>query len=847
MNQQGFQTPDDSFFLLGTVGDMAGRRFTIFSPRTIIGRDPTQCNLVFDLPIISKRHAMIEVDAPRRVTITDLGSSNGTYINNERITSRVLNAGDQIGFGRGGTAVFTYHVNPVQQARPAPRPVPAPLNETVKFDQDARAAMEAEQRVAGDGERPATMVSQFSAMDGAILRMGRAPDNQVVLEGPGVSRYHASLTYNAGQPMLADLGSKNGTFVNGRPITEPRMVTPNDLIFVGGFLLRVDGRTVKRYDLGASRINAIRITKTIGKKTIVKDVSIAIAPSEFVGLMGPTGCGKTTLLDALNGLRPATSGVVLINELDLYRNFDALRRSIGYVPQRDILHDALSVERTLYYAAKLRLPQSTPASAQRAVVDEVITMVALGEHRATPFGQLSGGQQKRLSLAIELITKPSFIFLDEPTSPLDPETTENMMILFRQLADEGRILVMVTHKFEKFDTMHQVAMLTRGGRLAYFGPPREALAYFGCTEPAEIYRRINALDPDQAQREFEASPQHARYVSQRLAVAQEAARVSGPVRTPLPTRGAERSFGLSQWKTLTRRYAEVKLKDARNTGLLLLQAPLIALILAIIVGDAVNDAKTLFVAAVISIWFGANNATREIVAEAPIYRRERLVNLKIPSYVFSKFAVLAGLALVQCVSFVGILGAFGRVRGNDFILLSLILYLTSLGGISMGLFFSALVRSSEKAMSVLPLILIPQLLLSGFLKPVDDIYVNLSTGRPRAVTVSEYNRAGSSTPPAIVTKTDGMGAISVVGGLMIARWSIEALAHATSISDQATRDLLPTRLTVAEYSKVQSGNSETSIKTNYLVRVALDLIILTAFAALFLILTMWALKRKDVL
>ena len=126
MNQQGFQTPDDSFFLLGAVGDMAGHRFTIFSPRTIIGRDPTQCNLVFDLPIISKRHAMIEVDAQRRVTITDLGSSNGTYVNSERVTNRVLNAGDQISFGRGGSAVFTYHIKPVQQAWPPPVPVPAP-------------------------------------------------------------------------------------------------------------------------------------------------------------------------------------------------------------------------------------------------------------------------------------------------------------------------------------------------------------------------------------------------------------------------------------------------------------------------------------------------------------------------------------------------------------------------------------------------------------------------------------------------------------------------------------------------------------------------------------------------
>jgi hypothetical protein len=489
----------------------------------------------------------------------------------------------------------------------------------------------------------------------------------------------------------------------------------------------------------------------------------------------------------------------------------------------------------------------------------VIEVVDLKEHRSTQFRQLSGGQQKRLSLAIELITKPSFIFLDEPTSPLDPETTDNMMMLFRRLADEGRILVMVTHKFEKFEIMHQVAILTRGGRLAFYGPPREALDYFGCQEPAEIYRRISSRDPDELSSEFESSAQHNRYISSRLEESQELARATGTAesRALAQSRGAERSAGLGQWITLTRRYLEVKLKDIRNTGLLLLQAPLIAIILAIIVGDSLNDAKTLFIAAVISIWFGANNAIREIVAEAPIYARERLVNLKIPSYVFSKLAVLIIIALIQCMMFVGILTAFGRLRIRDFPMFVLILYLTSLGGISMALFFSALVSSTEKAMSVLPLILIPQLLLGGFIKPLDTLYVDLSAGKPVPATAADYERAeaaknqapqsGLNTPPEIITKSEGMGAISHASVLMIARWSVEALAHELSIDDMNTRELLPTRITVSEYKSVFNGNDEAAIKSAYRYRVFIDMAILTGFAALFLLLTMWALKRKDLL
>ena len=695
------------------------------------------------------------------------------------------------------------------------------------------------------------------------MTIGRAPDNDIVLDAPGVSRHHAALVYaEAAQPVITDTGSTNGTFVGGEPLTGERQLAPHDLVFIGGFLLRVDGRHVKRHDLSASRITARGITKEIGGRTILRDISLALYPREFIGLMGPSGCGKSTLMDALNGLRPATSGTVFVNDLDLYHNFDALRRSIGYVPQRDILHDVLTVERTLFYTAKLRLPEATPPGELQRIVDEVITTVGLEEHRTTQFRQLSGGQQKRLSLAIELITKPNFIFLDEPTSPLDPETTETMMLLFRRLADEGRIVVMVTHKFEKFDEMHQVAILTKGGRLAFFGPPREALDYFGCREPGEIYRRIAGREPEELNRAYNASPTHARYVAGRIAETEELTHTSGSMPVGgaagagTSSGGAERRFGFKQWLTLTRRYLEIKLKDRRNTLLLLAQAPVIAAILALITGGTLNDPKTIFIGAIIAIWFGANNAVREIVSEVPIYTRERLVNLKIPSYVLSKFAVLSGIGLIQCALFVAILTMLGCLSGGDFPMLTLVLYLTLLAGVSMGLLFSAAVSSSEKAMSVLPLILIPQLLLGGFLKPLDDIYVNLRTNK--SVAVADYERAEeakdkpvttgrTSAPPDPVKKFDGLGAARIGGDLMIARWAIEALAHAVSIDDEEARHHLPTNMTVRAYDTVLEDEPESAVKRAYRQRVVLDMAALGGFNVLFLLLTMLALKRKDVL
>lgn len=865
-------------YLEGLVGQLTGSHFFIEGDRVVVGRDASQCQIVLAQSVISKVHAALEVDELQRVTLIDLTAKQSTFVNGEPITRRKLRDGDRVGFGLGGVVAFTYHsASPGVEHRDVPsaadeRAISRLVISTAPLVEREVSSPQASAQSSGIPIPPpsppkaaaaGTMILRAAQIP--VIRLGRAPDNDFVLDAPSVSRYHAMLSYEDGsQPVITDLGSTNGTFVNGEPLTEPRQLSPQDLIFLGGFLLHVDGRTVKQHDLSASSITARHITKEITGKTILKDISFVIYPREFIGLMGSSGCGKSTLMDALNGLRPATTGNVFVNDLDLYQNFNALRRSIGYVPQRDILHDALTVERTLHYAAKLRLPKGTSGDLRRNIIGEVIDTVGLNEQRHTPFGHLSGGQQKRLSLALELITKPSFIFLDEPTSPLDPETTENMMMLFRRLADEGRIVVMVTHKFEKFREMHHIAMLTRGGRLAYFGPPAEALEYFGCKEPGDIYRHIGGRDPEELSNRFQTSPQHERYVRARIAETEQLNRATGALQLPpaIKQEGPERRFGLNQWLTLTRRYLEVKLADKRNTLLLLAQAPIVAIILAIIVGDSPNGSQTLFIAAIVSIWFGANNAIREIVSEATIYVRERLVNLKIPSYVFSKFAVLSAIALIQCLLFVGILAVLGRLSTGDFFSLTLILYLTSLAGITIGLFFSAWVNSTEKAMSILPLILIPQLLLSGYIKPLDDVYYHALTFKPATATQYQHFQdtkdqkpqpkplARGSAPPAPpdpIGKYTGLGASRYAAALMVARWTIDGLAHTVSIDDKKARDNLAAGITVAEYQTVFDGKSEDEIASAYLSRVAIDCGVLALFSIVFLGLTMWALKRKDVL
>jgi len=510
----------------------------------------------------------------------------------------------------------------------------------------------------------------------------------------------------------------------------------------------------------------------------------------------------------------------------------------------------------------MRLPAGTSRSQIDGVVNEVIATVGLEDQRNNAFKELSGGQQKRLSLGIELITKPNFLFLDEPTSPLDPETTESMMLLFRRLADEGRIVIMVTHKFEKFNSMHNIVLLTKGGRLAYFGPPQEALEYFGCSEPGEIYRRLHERTPEEAERIFKRSPQFNKYVAARFGEMQELIGSRNIAYDPSASQtGAERQIGIGQWLTLTQRLAEIKLKDIKNTLILLAQAPIVALILAAITDKTANDARTIFIAAVIAMWLGANNAIREIVSEASVYARERLVNLKIPSYVLSKFAVLSVIGLIQVFLFVSILTVFNRFEAVDFIYVTAILYLTLLAGASIGLFFSALVRSTEKAMSVLPLILIPQLLLSGFLKPIDDLYTNVT--KERGATISEYQtyerdkgklknwKPNPAKPhegpemPDVVQKSDGLGSAGILAAMMTARWTIDALAHRVSLNDLTARNALASRMTVAEYDTVLNGESASYIDSAYRSRIRRDMFILFLFSIVFLALTMGALKRKD--
>src|SRR3954470_14582290 len=331
---------------------------------------------------------------------------------------------------------------------------------------------------------------------GQRVSIGRAPDNDVVLPDLTVSARHAVLDRAGdGSYVITDLGSSNGTFVNGARVQKSR-VDEGSVLSLGRHLLRFTGGHLEEYvETGQAYLEALNLTVTTEEgRVILSDVSFSLGPSSLLAVVGPSGAGKSTLTNALNGFRPASSGAVLYGGRDLYRHYDDIRQRIGFVPQDDILHPLLTVRRALEYAAELRFPPDVTKQERSARIDEVLEELDLTERATTRIAKLSGGQRKRVSVALELLTKPSLLFLDEPTSGLDPGNERQVMALLQDLAKGGRTVIVVTHSTQSLHLCDRALFLAPGGKLAYIGEPRDALRYFGIPSEAGYAATFSALE-----------------------------------------------------------------------------------------------------------------------------------------------------------------------------------------------------------------------------------------------------------------------------------------------------------------------------------------------------------------
>src|SRR2546423_4565784 len=367
-------------------------------------------------------------------------------------------------------------------------------------------------------------------------------------------------------------------------------------------------------------------------------------------------------------------------------------------------------------------------------------VTGLSERRDVAISQLSGGQRKRVSIAVELITKPSVIFLDEPTSGLDPSTEEKIMKLFRQIAESGRTVILTTHAMENVKLFDKIVVLMRG-KLVFYGPPQEALAHIKADSFKDLYDKLEApIDQQVAsippevksqkgalkkyreqisehvaeewKKKFQQTDQYRRFVVEPLSALPRDGRQSAPSKQRMGIFATIR-----QWGPLTRRYIEVLTRDKFNLLILFGQAPIIAFLTYLVVPDKSPRDFPYFLLGLVALWFGTSVASREIIRERAIYTRERMVNLGLMPYVGSKIFVLALIVAVQCLMLFGSIKVFhyvGLMSVPGWLIPQLaIIALTAMVGIALGLFVSAIVKTSEMATSLVPLILIPQILFSG--------------------------------------------------------------------------------------------------------------------------------------
>jgi ABC-type multidrug transport system ATPase subunit len=571
--------------------------------------------------------------------------------------------------------------------------------------------------------------------------IGRAPGHvEFPLDHPHVSRRHARLHVAGGQVVLADLGSANGTYVNGKRLAGQTALRPGDRIDIGPFSLEFDGHALvsrsrsNNIELAAHRLVRVVKDRTTGQPlTLLDRVSLVVRPREFVCLLGPSGSGKSTLLAMLSGRNPPDEGAVRVNDQDLYENFAALKQDIAVVPQKDILHDSLAIGAALRYTAELRLPPDTSHDEIAGSVADILELIGLTPRSGTLIRHLSGGQVKRASLANELMSRPSLLFLDEVTSGLDEQTDRDMMELFRQVADGGKTVVCITHSLANVEaTCHLVVILTDGGRLAFIGTPEEARRYFHIDRLGDVYKKLAQRPPADWQAAFKASPFYARYVRDRLPAGADAKEQIPP---SIPIFVDQRPVNpLRQAWILTRRYLAIWRGDPMALLTMLGQALLVALLLGTVFGDLRGQPdpervgltrSLLFLMNVSCFWFGCNNAAKELVKERVIYTRERDFNLRIDSYYFSKFVVLLLIAMIQVALLFTIVRLWCGPPGSAFAQW-FALATVAVAGTSLGLFISAFSRTEEVAVALVPIAIMPQIILAGVIAPLSGLALVLA-------------------------------------------------------------------------------------------------------------------------
>ena len=544
------------------------------------------------------------------------------------------------------------------------------------------------------------------------LTIGREESCDITLPHVSVSKHHAKIVHENEGWYIVDSGSTNGVIVNNKRVFGKEMLHEKDVIAITNSKLIFTSAMLSYccYKSGISvDASDILIKRGKGKKSFITSnhVNLNIKPGELIAIIGGSGAGKSTILNCMCGYLPPTQGEVFINGVNLYQNFDSLKKLVGYVPQSDIVYDNLTLHDMLLYTAKLRLPKDTTPKERETAIARAIDMVELPEKRDSLIKSLSGGQRKRASIAVELLSDPNLLFLDEPASGLDPGTERNLMQSLRKMADGGKTVILVTHSTLQLKMCNKIVFMGKGGNLCFYGSYDDALTFFGVSDIVDVYNMIKE----------QAKQWSAKFEKYRVA--------PGKVRQTSTVSGKARESRFKQLCVLSARYLKLIVNDRQRLLLLLVQAPLLAVLISFVADGKQFDQyemtkSLLFALSCSAFWVGMLNAIQEICKERTIMKREYMTGLSLSAYVYSKIIVLGILCLIQSVLITGVFSVMvglpeEGILINPFLELLTTTLITAVASTAMGLFVSSLFTNVDRAMTVAPILLMPQILFSGLI------------------------------------------------------------------------------------------------------------------------------------
>ncbi len=669
----------------GKVVDYPLSRFG--KSRIRIGRDADN-EIVLDSRMVSHHHGLLTLSG-QRLLYQDLGSSNGTSVDILRNKKYLKNSTAQIQLKDG----MVLNIGGVGKA------------DAVYLLYSLCLPTEAWKSISINRKR---------------LSMGRGSSNDITLAHPAVSRVQAAIEPAGEGYDLVDLSGRGGTLLNGQSVRGKVRLKECDIIQILAFqMIYMQGRIFYKTTSDGISLVVRHLGKVVGSKgkpkELLHDVNLQIESNEFVAIIGGSGAGKTTLMNAISGFDQSITGQVFCNGMNLLDNFKYLKAIIGYVPQEDIIYQNLTLRRMLEYTAKLKMPEDVSHQEREKQIDSVLEMVELKAQADTYIRKLSGGQKKRASIAVELLGDPRLFFLDEPTSGLDPGTEQNLMRTLNRLAKtQKKTIIMVTHTIQNLDLCDRIILMGTGGRCCFSGTLEEAKMFFDTRNLADAYNTVSA-DSASWEREFTKFQQ--KDYELQVADSQTQDAMKSQVR---------KASAVRQWLILVRRYMELIKNDVMRLGILILQPVIIGLLLYIVsdenVFDVYENTKTMMFSLCCSgIWIGLFNSIQEICKERSILRREYMTSLKLPVYILSKFSVQAVIGLVQAVLLSGSFMVAVAKDGAGIFLDSYIpeiiftVWMVIVVSEALGFVVSANAKSGDKAMVVAPFLLIVQLLFSGIL------------------------------------------------------------------------------------------------------------------------------------